>query len=87
MVKFTAPQNSRSIRATSFATRRRSLPMTLTKFSTDRLVPVIYGAERLSWIADKRRDVVDLRVESHRDPGQTSFPPADLQTKVHFLKV
>jgi hypothetical protein len=67
-VTFTAPSNSRSIRATSSAANRRSLPTSST------VGVVVDEVMKLSWRADKRGEVVYLRVESAT--GIQSRPPA-----------
>ena len=70
-VNFTAPSNSRSIRATSPAIRRRFSPETLIKVSAGR-VPT--GAqERSSRMVDKCGDVAGLNVE--RAIGIQGRPP------------
>ena len=60
-VNFTTPPNSRSIRATSVATRRRSLLVSLIKDLTPRST---MGQAKWSWMADKSGEVAGLRVES-----------------------
>lgn len=67
-VTFTAPSNSRSIRATSSAANRRSLPTSSTVWV------VVDEVMKLSWRADKRGEVVYLRVESATEIQ--SRPPA-----------
>ena len=72
-VTLTIPLNSHLIRATSSATRWRPWPVFSTVASTDRLA--IYSWTKLSWIANKRGEVTDLRVE--RDEGiQSRLLPA-----------
>ena len=71
-VKFTAPSNSRSIRAISSATCRRLFPVISIALSTDRVA--VDGREKSSRIVDKRGEVAGLRVE--RAIGiQSRLPP------------
>jgi len=70
-VKFTAPSNSRSIRATSSAVRRKSLPVSSIMVSMGR--STTDEPANSSRIADKRGDVAGLRVE--RALGIQGRPP------------
>ena len=76
-VRFTAPSNSRSIRASSSAARRRSLPVSLINACADGLLPV--GERKTSnRMADKCGEVVRLSVE--KAIGIQSKPPSSQRT-------
>ena len=80
-VKFTTPSNSRSIRATSYSTRRRSSVAPSSKLKTDRLTRG-EGAKS-SRMVDRRREVAGLTVE--RAMGiQTRPPPVRPARKPSF---
>lgn len=71
-VTFTPPSNSRSIRASSSAVHRRSLPVSAIAASTDWLEKD--GRKNLIWMVDKHGEVADLRVE--RAVGIQGKPPS-----------
>ena len=69
--KFTAPSNSRSIRATSSATHRRSFPVPWINCWVDE--KTVGMRTKLSWIVDTCGEAVGFRVE--RAEGIQSRPP------------